>query len=216
MKKQALVCLPEEDYFVSSSFVCKFSDGLARPKASWAVDADTAVGVRGGGFPRWLHNWVVPDDGSHICWWCGSHHIGHCPQLAFLQSQPAQVVGPERSREASQAAATAACEFKEESLQEVRSRSLLTDHSNGVAFVSFTVSFVTPKYRAKIWMRHLHCKTYVFSTLYNEWLELEEMFLVSAALCFMRFWFRNRKPFALLLTVNRCKIIYKSNLITVI
>ncbi|KAB2624929.1 60S ribosomal protein L17-1 [Pyrus ussuriensis x Pyrus communis] len=89
-----------------------------------AADADTATGVRRGWIRRRLHHWVFPDDGSDLCWWCGSHHIGHRPQLALLQSPPAQVAGPERSREASQAAAAAARELEEESLQEVRSRSV--------------------------------------------------------------------------------------------
>ena len=88
-------------------------DGLARAKASGAADADTAIGICGGGFRDWLYIGIFPDDDPNIRWRCGSHHIGDSPQLALLQSSPAQVVGTQRGREASKTAA-AACEFKEE------------------------------------------------------------------------------------------------------
>lgn len=72
----------------------KLSDGLARAKASGAADADNAAGVRGGWVSHWLRDGFVPGDDAGVCRWCGSDHIGHCPQLALFQSPPSQVVGP--------------------------------------------------------------------------------------------------------------------------
>jgi len=90
---------------------------LARAKASGAADADTAIGIRGGGFRDGLYIRIVPDDDPNIRWGFGSDHIGDRPQLALLQSPPAQVVGPKRGREASEA--TASRDFQEETRQEV-------------------------------------------------------------------------------------------------
>lgn len=90
-------------------------DGLARAKARGAADADNARGFCCGGICDWLHHWVFSDDDLVICRWCGFDHLGHRPELALLQSPSAQVVGPERSREASQTTApTAVFKFKEE------------------------------------------------------------------------------------------------------
>ena len=89
-------------------------DGLARAKASGAADADFAIGIRCCFFRDWLCIGIFPDDDANIRWRCVSHHIGDSPQLAFSQSPPAQVVGPQRGREASQAATAAGSEFKEE------------------------------------------------------------------------------------------------------
>lgn len=94
---------------------CDARDGLARAEARGAADADNARGVCCGGIRDRLHHWVFPDDDPDICRRRRSDHVGHRPELALLQSPSAQVVGPNRSREASQAAAPAALlEFKEE------------------------------------------------------------------------------------------------------
>nr|POE51414.1 hypothetical protein CFP56_27150 [Quercus suber] len=100
----------------SLSFLGNQTDGLARAKASGAADADFAIGIRCCFFRDWLCIGIFPDDDANIRWRCGSHHIGDSPQLAFLQSSPAQVVGPQRGREASQAATAAGPgrEFEEE------------------------------------------------------------------------------------------------------
>ncbi|KAB1225804.1 hypothetical protein CJ030_MR1G027832 [Morella rubra] len=87
-------------------------DGLARAKARGAADADIALGICCGGVRYGLHIGVVPDDGPNICWRCGFDYIGDGTQLALLQSPPTQVVGSQRGREASKAAA--GCEFEKE------------------------------------------------------------------------------------------------------
>ena len=84
----------------------KIVDGLARAKASGAVDADFAAGIRGGGFCGWLFAWFVSDDAAYIRRWCCSHYVDHCAQLAFLQSPPPQVVGFQWSGSSSQAPAS--------------------------------------------------------------------------------------------------------------
>jgi hypothetical protein len=90
---------------------------LARAKASGAADANTAIGIRGGGVCNGIYIRIVPDDDPNIRWGFGFDHIGDGPQLALLQSPPAQLVGPKRGREASKASASR--EFQEETRQEV-------------------------------------------------------------------------------------------------
>ncbi|GMN49224.1 hypothetical protein TIFTF001_018391 [Ficus carica] len=91
-------------------------DGLAGAEAGGAADADNAVGIRSGGILDWLCAGIVPDDDSDIRRRCVAHHACHHPQLALLQSPPSQVVGPLRSRQASQAPAPTVRLFQEENL----------------------------------------------------------------------------------------------------
>lgn len=89
---------------------------MAGAKARGAADADNAIGIRSGGICDGLCVGIFPDNGSDIRRRCGAHHVDHHPQLAFLQSPPSQVVGPQRGREASQAPAPTARHFQEEVL----------------------------------------------------------------------------------------------------